>query len=137
MRFATFEEAEAYIRLISAPFGPHTDAEWHKLASDVLHQNADGEWIRHYDLKLAQPFISTSPDAFKLSEMLLWKAYQAITCPTLLVRGAESDLLSAETARQMTQSGPKAKLAELAGVGHAPTFLHIDQIKIVTDFLIG
>ncbi|AEK61445.1 putative hydrolase protein [Collimonas fungivorans Ter331] len=137
MRFATFDEAAAYVRAISASFGPHTDAEWHKLASDVLRQNADGQWIRHYDLKLAQPFISTSAEVFKLSEQLLWKAYQAITCPTLLVRGAASDLLSVETARLMTESGPKAKLVELAGVGHAPTFLHIDQIKVVTDFLIG
>jgi pimeloyl-ACP methyl ester carboxylesterase len=137
MRFATFDEAAAYVRAISTSFGPHTDAEWRKLAADVLHQNADGEWTRHYDLKLAEPFKSTTPEIFKLSEMLLWNAYKAITCPTLLVRGAQSDLLSAETAQLMTQCGPKAKLVELAGVGHAPTLLHTDQIEIVADFLIG
>ncbi|WP_038490344.1 alpha/beta fold hydrolase [Collimonas arenae] len=137
MRFATFDEAAAYIRSISASFGPHTDAEWRKLAADVLRQNAQGEWIRHYDLKLAEPFKSTNPEAFKLAETLLWNAYKAITCPTLLVRGEQSDLLSVETAQLMTQSGPKAKLVELAGVGHAPTLLHTDQIEIVSDFLIG
>jgi pimeloyl-ACP methyl ester carboxylesterase len=136
MRFATFDQAAAYIRAISASFGEHTDAEWHKLAADVLRQNADGEWIRHYDLKLAVPFMSTAGEAFKVSELLLWAAYKAISCPTLLVRGAESDLLSAETAQLMTQCGPQAKLVELAGVGHAPTFLHIDQIEVVADFLI-
>ncbi|WP_211472986.1 alpha/beta fold hydrolase [Collimonas humicola] len=137
MRFPTFDEAAAYVRAISASFGPHTDAEWRKLAADVLHQNAGGEWTRHYDLKLAEPFKSTTPEAFKLSETLLWNAYKAISCPTLLLRGAESDLLSPETAQLMTQCGPKAKLVELAGVGHAPTLLHTDQIEIVIDFLIG
>lgn len=137
MRFGTFDEAVAYIRAISASFGEHTDAEWRKLAADVLRQNADGEWIRHYDLKLAVPFMSTTGEAFKTSENLLWAAYNAIRCPTLLIRGAESDLLSREVAQIMTQCGPKAKLVELPGVGHAPTFLHVDQIDIVTDFLIG
>lgn len=137
MRFPTFDEAAAYVRAISASFGPHTDAEWRKLAADVLHQNAEGAWTRHYDLKLAEPFKSTTAETFKLSELMLWNAYKAISCPTLLIRGAESDLLSLETAQLMTQCGPKAKLVELAGVGHAPTLLHTDQIEIVTDFLIG
>lgn len=137
MRFPTFDEAAAYVRAISASFGPHTDAEWRKLAADVLHQNAGGEWTRHYDLKLAEPFKSTTPETFKLSEALLWNAYRAITCPTLLVRGAQSDLLSSETAQLMTQCGPRAKLVELAGVGHAPTLLHTDQIEVVSDFLLG
>ncbi|MGB7192560.1 MAG: alpha/beta hydrolase [Collimonas pratensis] len=137
MRFPTFDEAAAYVRAISASFGPHTDAEWRKLAADVLHQNAGGEWTRHYDLKLAEPFKSTTPETFKLSEILLWNAYKAITCPTLLVRGAQSDLLSPETAQLMTQCGPKVKLVELAGVGHAPTLLHTDQIEVVSDFLLG
>ncbi|MFC5474302.1 alpha/beta fold hydrolase [Paraherbaspirillum soli] len=137
MRFPTFEDGAAYVRAISAPFGEHTDAEWHKLAADVLRQNKEGQWIRHYDLGLAMPYKTTTGEAFKISEMLLWKAYNSITCPTLLVRGAESDLLSLDVALAMTQCGPKAKLVELAGVGHAPTLLHADQIEIVADFLIG
>jgi pimeloyl-ACP methyl ester carboxylesterase len=67
----------------------------------------------------------------------LWAAYNAISCPTLLLRGAQSDLLSPEVAQLMTQCGPKAKLVELADVGHAPTLLHIDQIEVVTEFLLG
>ena len=55
--------------------------------------------------------------------------------PTLLIRGAESDLLSRETAEAMTRRGPKAKLVELPGIGHAPTLLHEDQIAIVREFL--
>jgi pimeloyl-ACP methyl ester carboxylesterase len=134
VRFQTFDEAARYIREISAPFGPHTDEEWHKIAADVLRQNADGAWIRHYDMGLAAPFKSATPESIKSDEALLWAAYDAIQCPTLLVRGVQSDLLSPATAQAMTQRGPKAKLVEIAGVGHAPTFMHADQIALAQDF---
>jgi pimeloyl-ACP methyl ester carboxylesterase len=135
VRFATFEEGVRYIREISLPFGPHTDQEWLKLASDVLRQDVDGQWIRHYDLNIALPFKSISPESAKQGEALLWATYDAITCPTLLIRGAESDLVSNEVAEAMQGRGPKAKLVALPGVGHAPTLMHDDQIAIVKDFL--
>ena len=47
-----------------------------------------------------------------------------------------SDLLTKETCTQMTQRGPKAKVVEIPGVGHAPTLMHQDQIRIVRDFLL-
>ena len=136
MRFPTFEAAAQYIRAISLPFGPHTEAEWHKLAADVLRQDQDGQWIRHYDMALALPFRSATPESVQADEAALWAAYDALRCPTLLVRGAESDLLSRATAAAMTQRGPKAQLVELPGVGHAPTFTHADQIDIVRKFLL-
>lgn len=135
-RFARFEEAADYIKSISLPFGPHTDAQWQKLATDVLRQNPQGEWIRHYDLALALPFQSATPESTRQAEALLWYAYDAIRCPTLLVRGAESDLLTRETAQAMTERGPHARLVELAGVGHAPTFVQPDQIAIAREFLL-
>ena len=137
MRFASFEEAAAYIKSISLPFGPHTDAQWEKLARDVLKQNEEGQWVRHYDLSLAVPFKAATPESIRQSETLLWHAYDAITCPTLLVRGAQSDLVTKETAQQMTQRGPKAHLVELPGIGHAPTFVSASQISLVEDFLRG
>ncbi|KAF3998246.1 alpha/beta hydrolase [Glaciimonas immobilis] len=135
MRFATFETAAAYIKSISLTFGEHTDVEWHKLAADVLRQNADGEWVRHYDLGLAVPFATSTIENYKAAETMMWAAYDAIKCPTLLIRGAQSDLLPHETALSMTQRGPNAKLVEFANVGHAPTFVHADQIAVVSDFL--
>ena len=135
MRFASFDEGAAYIKSISLPFGPHTDQQWDKLARDVLIKNPQGQWVRHYDLSLAVPFASATPESIAQSEALLWHAYDAIRCPTLLVRGAESDLLTHETAQQMTQRGPKARLVELAGIGHAPTFVSASQIALVADFL--
>ncbi len=132
----TFDEAANFIREISLTFGPHTDEEWRKLASDVLRQDKEGFWIRHYDLGLAVPFKASTPESMKDAEKMLWLAYDAISCPTLLVRGAESDLLSHATAQAMTQRGPRAQLIELPGVGHAPTFKHADQIAIAKDFLL-
>ncbi|MFC0170119.1 alpha/beta fold hydrolase [Pseudoduganella danionis] len=137
MRFDTFEEAAQFIRDVSVTFGPHTEAEWHKLAQDVLRQDKDGKWVRHYDMGLAQPFRSATPESVDADQAALWAAYDAIRCETLLIRGAESDLLSAETAQQMGQRGPCAKLVEIPGVGHAPTFVHDDQIAIVRKFLLG
>ncbi len=136
-RFAGFDEATAYIKSISLPFGPHSDAQWHKLAADVLRQDSQGTWIRHYDLGLALPFQSATPESTRQGEALLWHAYDAIRCPTLVVRGAESDLLTRETAHAMTERGPHARLVELVGVGHAPTFVQPDQIAIAREFLLA
>ncbi|TFW10504.1 alpha/beta hydrolase [Oxalobacteraceae bacterium OM1] len=137
VRFASFDEAAAYIRQISQPFGPHSDEEWRKLAADVLRQDESGQWTRNYDLGIAVPIKASKPENAEQAEKLLWLTYDAIRCPTLLVRGAESDLVSPETAQAMTERGPKAKLVEIAGVGHAPTFLHADQIAIAKEFLLA
>lgn len=137
VRFAAFEEGERYIREISQPFGSHSDIQWSKLAADVLRQDADGRWRFHYDPNIAVPFGEMPTGAARQMEAALWATYNAIRCPTLLVRGSESDLLSAETAREMTGRGPRAQLVEIAGVGHAPTFLHADQIEIARHFLLS
>lgn len=136
LRFGSFEEGRDYVRLISAPFGPHTNAEWDKLARDVLRQDGDGRWRRHYDPALALPFRTLTVDAAQQGEAALWAAYDAIRCPVLLVRGSESDLLTRETAQLMAERGPRARLVELPGVGHAPTFMHGDQIALARGFFL-
>ncbi|MFZ6742391.1 alpha/beta fold hydrolase [Undibacterium sp. JH2W] len=137
VRFDSFDEAQAYIKAISISFGPHSPAQWEKLARDVLRQNEQGQWVRHYDLGLAQPIKASTPELAAIAQTMLWAAYDAIQCPTLLVRGADSDLLTAESAHAMTQRGPRARLVEFAGVGHAPTFVQPEQIAVVVDFLLN
>ncbi|WP_230413558.1 alpha/beta fold hydrolase [Undibacterium umbellatum] len=137
VRFESFDEAQAYIKAISISFGPHSEAQWEKLARDVLRQNEQGQWVRHYDLGLAQPIKASTPELAAIAQTMLWAAYDAISCPTLLVRGAESDLLTAESAQAMMQRGPRARLVEFAGVGHAPTFLQPEQIAVAVDFLLN
>ena len=137
LRFPDFEMAARFVREVSVSFGEHTEEQWTKLASDVLRQQEDGQWVRHYDMGLAQPFASATPETAKADQAALWAAYDAIRCPTLLVRGANSDLLSHATAVEMTGRGPRAALVEIPDVGHAPTFMHDDQIAIARQFLIG
>jgi pimeloyl-ACP methyl ester carboxylesterase len=138
VKFASFDEAAAYIRAISVTFGEHTDAEWRKLAADVLRQDTDGQWTRHYDLGLAAPFASAaaSDPGGQMAEGMLWAAYDAIRCPTLLIRGAESDLLTKDVAQAMTQRGPRPELVELPNIGHAPTLVHQDQIALIENWLL-
>lgn len=136
VRFASYDEARDYVRAICAPFGAHTDAEWDKLARDVLREDGDGRWRRHYDPALAEPFRAITVDNAKQGEAALWAAYDAIRCPVLLVRGEASDLLTRETAEQMRSRGPQATLVELPGVGHAPTFMHDDQIALARSFFL-
>ena len=91
----------------------------------------------HYDPGIAVPFRAYSANVARAGEALLWQAYDSLKCPTLLLRGAESDLLSPVTAHAMTQRGPRARLVEFAGVGHAPTLVQPDQRAVVRDFLLS
>lgn len=134
--FATFEQARDYVKLVSASFGEHDEAQWNKLARDVLVE-AQGKWHLAYDPALALPFKAMTPESIAQAEQTLWAAYDAIRCPTLLLRGEASDMLSPDTALQMTQRGPKAQLQVLQNVGHAPTLLGNAQIALVKDFLLA
>jgi pimeloyl-ACP methyl ester carboxylesterase len=131
--FPDLATAEKYVRAVSATFGPHDDAQWRFLTEVVVRRNADGGLRMHYDPQLAEPFRKLMPE----KDMELWPMWDAIRCPTLVLRGALSDLLTRETCEQMHGRGPKAKVAEIPGVGHAPTLMHADQIGIVRDFLLG
>lgn len=132
-KFATLEKAEEYVRTISAPFGPHTDAQWRTLTEHWVREQPDGTWRPHYDARMAVAFRASMPEE---GDLELWPFYDAIRCPTLVLRGELSDLLSRDTATAMTRRGPKAKLVEVRGVGHAPTLMHAGQIALVRDFLL-
>jgi pimeloyl-ACP methyl ester carboxylesterase len=65
----------------------------------------------------------------------LWPIYDRIRCPTLVVRGADSDLLTRETVRAMAARGPRPRTVEIPAVGHAPMFLDAGQITLAHEFL--
>lgn len=135
VRFATEDEAVDYISLISMGFGLKTRDEWREMTRTVLKRDGDG-FILHYDPKLALPIKAMTPEIAVASEAALWKAYDQIKCPTLLIRGETSDLLSRETAKAMSERGPRATLVEFHGVGHAPMFFDPAQIGVVRDYLL-
>ena len=127
--FERYEDIAAYVRGISAPFGPLSDAQWDHLVRTNVRQDAHGRWRLGYDPGIGVPFRSgpAMPD--------LWPLWDAVRCPTLVLRGAQSDLLSARTAQAMTERGPRARLVEIAEVGHAPMLMDPYQIEIVAAFL--
>ena len=136
LRWASVDEAADYLWTISASFGPHSREQWLALTRPMLKPDGDGFKL-HYDPAIAAPLRAVTPEMAKAGEAMLWASYEALRCPTLLLRGADSDLLSVATAQAMTQRGPKARLQEFAGVGHAPTLIAPAQIDVVREFLLA
>jgi pimeloyl-ACP methyl ester carboxylesterase len=130
--FPDLEALEAYIRTASASFGKLTDEQWRHMATHAARREPDGTLGLAYDPKIGDAF-RTLPAA----DIDLWPQWDSITCPTLVLRGAESDLLRATDAEAMTERGPRAKLIEYPGIGHAPSLRTDDQIATVRDFLLG
>lgn len=125
--FADLHEAEQYLRRIAASFGPLTDEQWRHLA--VCGTEKSGDMLRlRYDPAISDGFALVTGD---IDLSLTW---QAVTCPVLVIRGAESDLLLPETARAMLQRAD-TQLVEFPGVGHAPMLMARDQIRAVEHFL--
>jgi len=94
----------------------------------------NGLWIMHYDPNIAVPFASVNPVMAKAGEMAMWHAFKQIHIPMLIVRGAQSDLLSAATVAQMCKVNPYARSIEIANVGHAPAFVKKEQIALAKEF---
>ena len=135
LRWNTLDEAADYLQTISASFGPHTRAQWLALSRPMLRPDGDGFKL-HYDPAIALPFKAITPEIAAAGEAMTWAAYDAISCPTLVLRGADSDLLKRDTALTMTERGPRARLVEFAGIGHAPTLVADDQVAAVRAFLV-
>ena len=134
-RFASVEEGAAWLRVQSADFGPHTDAQWLALSEPMLRPGPEGGFVLHYDPKIAVPMKGMTQEQVAQGEALLWNLYDAITAQTLVLRGAKSDLLTAQTVQEMAQRGPKAHSVTLEGVGHAPTLVQPEQVALVKEFL--
>ena len=130
--FASLQEAEDYIRTIAAPFGRLSDAQWRHLTEHVVKAGADGRYRLRYDPGIAVPYAEAAQAG---QDIDLWPLYDAIRCPTLVIRGAASDLLSRETVAAMQKRGPRAESVEIPDVGHAPMFLDEAQVAIVRDWL--
>jgi len=129
-RFADLPEAEAYLRKVHAPFGRLSDDAWRHMAEHSTRRLEDGGYRLHYDPAIGNIFRKEPIEAIDL-----WHVWDAIRCPVLVLRGARSDVLAAETAREMTQRGPGARVETLADVGHAPALHSADQIGLIRAWL--
>jgi len=133
--FGSIDEAETHLREILAPFGSLTDAQWRHLAENSVTAEGDARLRFHHDPAIAMRF--AMPVIF---DIVLWQLWDAVECPVLVLRGAESDLLSAETVEEMKRRGPggqagRVRSVEIPGCGHAPALMDAGQIAIVREFL--
>ncbi len=135
-RYPSFEAAEQALRLAMVNFGPHTDEQFRLLSRHALVRIGD-TWGMNYDPAIAVPVKATvaALAASGAQPPSLWPLYDQIGCPTLVLRGAQSDVLSPEVAAQMSARGPRAQVVQFEGVGHTPTLIVDDQIAAVERFL--
>ncbi|MCE9661507.1 MAG: alpha/beta hydrolase [Burkholderiales bacterium] len=134
--WASEDEAADYLLTISQGFGPHSREEWLALTRPMLRRKGERLHL-HYDPAIALPMRAITPEIATAGQAALWAAYDAIRCPTLLLRGAASDILARATAEEMTRRGPKPRLHEFAGIGHAPTLVAPGQVAVVREFLLS
>ena len=127
--FETVSELERYFRTVYKPYGFLTDAQWRRLAETSTRRLPDGRVTPHYDPAMVQQFVNYPNDHDR------WIEYDSLTLPVLCLRGTDSDLLAADTAAQMTQRGPRARVVTIAGCGHAPALNVPDQLELVGNFL--
>ena len=136
LTWASEDEAADYLLTISQGFGPHSRADWMALTRPMLRRDGD-RWRLHYDPAIGAPLKAITPAIAAAGEAALWAAYDAIRCPTLVLRGADSDVLAPATAEAMAARGPRARIHPLAGIGHAPTLVVAEQIAVVREFLLA
>ncbi len=141
-KFATLKEIELHLRETCAAFGPLSDVQWKQVAQHSAIRKADGSLILSFDPAIITHMRSSSVAGVAfgsefLSGVDLWPTYDAIKCPTLVLRGGDSDLLPKKTAEDMTRRGPKAELVEFPGIGHAPWLMTDHQIGAIRNFLLA
>ncbi len=130
-RFSSLDALERHLRKIHAPFGPLSDAQWQQMTQHSHRLLPDGNYGLAYDPHIAENV------KVAIADVDLWAIWDRITCPVLVLRGAESDILSVDTAQEMTERGPRAELVTFEGIGHAPALMEPDQIDGLRAWLTG
>ncbi|HWM41605.1 MAG TPA: alpha/beta hydrolase [Burkholderiales bacterium] len=143
-RFSSLEEVEAYLREVCAPFGPLTDAQWRHLATHSAKWEEGAQsapYQLRYDPSIGEglhghidPEFPIGPDLLRGID--LWNVWSKLECPTLVLRGAQSEVLLKKTVDEMRERKPDLEVAEFEGVGHAPALMSADQIRVVKEFLL-
>jgi pimeloyl-ACP methyl ester carboxylesterase len=141
-KFEDLAAAEQHLRAACGAFGPLSDRKWRHVTRHSVRRNDDGTYSLAYDPGVVSGLRRGNHGSIEFgSDFLLgvdlWPVWAQIKCPTLVLRGAESDLLLEATAKMMTERGPRARLVEFPGIGHAPWLMTDDQIGVVRDFLLG
>jgi pimeloyl-ACP methyl ester carboxylesterase len=140
--FSDLAAVEAHLRRACATFGPLDDAGWREVTLHSVRSLDDGRYALAYDPGIVSALRGGSNAEVEFgSDFLLgvdlWPTWDAVKCPTLVIRGQESDLLLASTVAEMRQRNAMVRVVEFAGSGHAPWLMSGDQIAVVRDFLLS
>jgi pimeloyl-ACP methyl ester carboxylesterase len=134
-QYRDLNEVAAVLRTLFEGFGPVLPAVWREMSSHMTRLGTDGQWTLHYDPAIGVAVRGWTPELMAAGEATLWAWYDQIQAQTLLIRGQDSEVLTPETAQQMTQRGPCAQLETWPGLGHAPSLTKKDQIAVISQFL--
>lgn len=129
--FTTFARAERYFREILAPYGELSDEQWRHITEHSVRWDE----TRHVFVMLCDREIARAFRNPWLVSLNLWKYWERISVPTLVLHGARSDLLTHELCDEMLERNPSATVHRFEECGHVPPLFEPHQIKIVTDFL--
>lgn len=139
-RFATYDEVERYVRRACQSFGQLDDEFWQHLARHAAVREDDGGYRLRYDPAISRglpvhldPELPIGPEFLRGID--LWAVWDAVRCPVLVLRGAESEVLPRETVEEMRRRMPNLKVVEFPGAGHAPALASHDQIDVISEFL--
>lgn len=130
--FASLAAAERYFRDVLSPYGALRDEHWAHITKHGVRKAPGGGYLVAYDPGIAVPMRSARP-----VDVDMWELWDKIHCPVLLLRGANSDVLSRETADEMCRRGPPTELVEFEGIGHAPALMNAEQIDVVRRWLLA
>jgi len=128
--FPDLGAVEAVLRKTMTSFGVRHSEHWQHIARTAVRPAAEGGFRLHYDPGIARAFVAAG-----IQDNSFWSIWDKVACPTLVLRGKESDILDVATAQEMTQRGPSTDLVEIPGCGHAPMLMEEDQIDIVSEWL--
>mmetsp|Transcript_31555 Transcript_31555/g.82396 ORF Transcript_31555/g.82396 Transcript_31555/m.82396 type:complete len:305 (-) Transcript_31555:235-1149(-) len=139
--FYSFEEVVNVMKERYGGYGDLSEEQWKSLAehssrtevvSEGEGEGGEGKkvWKLHHDPKIGKVFETAA-----INDVDLWAMWDLIRVPVLCMRGEVSTILSRETAKEMTERGPKAKVVEVKGAGHAPGLMSEWEVKHVVDFI--
>lgn len=130
-RFSSLDELTAWMKKTALPHSGLTEAQWQHQAKYSAKNYENGMVGFRYD-----PDISSGFQPEKWNDIDLWKYWDKLNLPILVIRGERSEILTTELVQKMQQHVPTANVIELAGVGHAPMLMSTEQIRMVSDFLL-
>jgi len=127
-RFNNFADLQAELKQHYASFGLTHENEWRELALNSARRLPDGSWTYHFDPRIGEQFVHDTPRD-------MWKEWANIRCPVMVIRGAESTLLDAETLPRMAKAQPSLQMLTVANCGHAPMLNQPEQAAPIRQFL--